>query len=73
MSTPEYKREYNRGWAASQRFGRDLTGRMRAPLDNPSRSDAYIDGYLDHATGRDKWHLETCIEHHNAPGGCGQA
>jgi hypothetical protein len=67
-----YKREYNRGWNASRAYGRAANPSATSPLDRTDRSDDWIDGYLDHATGRDKWHLRDCENHGVGPGTCGQ-
>jgi hypothetical protein len=56
---PEYRRWYNAGWRYS--------GTATATLDNgDGKPDAWFDGYLDMAAGREKWHLakcEGCEEH----------
>jgi hypothetical protein len=51
----EYKRWYNRGWRYS--------GGSAATLehgDATNAPDAWYDGYLDYAAGREKWHLPRC-------------
>jgi hypothetical protein len=67
----DYRREYNRGWAASQRYNRS-TRFMESPLNSPYRSDDWIDGFMDHSTGREKWHLFVCENHGVGPGTCGK-
>lgn len=51
----EYRRWYERGWRYSSRG--------TATLDHGDAigaPDAWYDGYLDLAGGREKWHLATC-------------
>jgi hypothetical protein len=49
----EYRRAYNAGWRYSQS--------PTATLDNANgKPDAWFDGYLDLAAGREKWHLAHC-------------
>jgi len=51
----EYRSWYEKGWRYS--------GRPSATLDHGDSNgypDAWYDGYLDRAAGRDKWHLATC-------------
>jgi len=50
-----YKKNYNRGRAASQRWG----GTFPSPIeraDDRGEAAAWYDGYLDYAAGREKWH-----------------
>lgn len=64
---PLYRRQYDAGWRYS--------GSETATLDHGdaiNAPDPWYDGYLDLATGRDKWHYFYCTAHYNA-GGCGQA
>ena len=51
----EYKRWYNKGWrySASPSASLDCDAAQTAP-------DAWHDGYLDYAAGREKWHLAFC-------------
>lgn len=63
-----YVREYNAGWAASRRPGDS------EKWNNGTSTDAWDDGYLDYAAGREKWHLTRCPQHGNgAPGDCNEA
>lgn len=58
QDSPEYRRNYNRGWRYSQR--------PTATLDHGDANgepDSWYDGYLDYATGREKWHLLHCQDH----------
>jgi hypothetical protein len=68
---PGYDRDnYNRGWKASAAAAGSFT------LDNADgrgEPNAWYDGYYDLATGREKWHLPNCKNHHNNEGGCGWA
>jgi hypothetical protein len=55
LDTPEYRKAYNAGWRYSQR--------PTATLDHADRTgkpEAWYDGYLDLAAGRDKWHTLHC-------------
>ena len=65
----EYKRSYNRGWRASQGPADDPLG----DADGRGEPDAWYEGYEDDAAGRQKWHSLHCRDHHNDPGGCGEA
>jgi len=51
-----YRKEYSNGWKAG------LRGGSRA-WENGTATDAYEDGYLDAAAGREKWHLTHCTNH----------
>lgn len=55
IDSPEYRRNYNRGWRYSQSPSATLDH-----LDAKGASDAEYDGYLDYAAGREKWHLLKC-------------
>jgi len=58
--SPEYRRSYNRGW----RYSRSGTGTLDfADSRGYSNDDAWMDGYLDAAAGRAKWHMVTCPDH----------
>jgi hypothetical protein len=64
----DYRREYERGWAAAARYARAADPGARSPLDNP-RSDDWVDGYMDQSIGREKWHMWFCTNHET----CGKA
>lgn len=68
---PEYDREsYTRGWRAGINGG----GFALDNADARNEPNEWYDGYLDAATGREKWHKPFCGErHHNGEGGCKQA
>lgn len=68
IDSPQYRKDYNAGWRYSQRESATLDhgDAINAP-------DAWYDGYMDLAVGREKWHYLNCTAHHNNPGGCGQA
>ncbi len=51
----DYRRDYERGWRYSHRDTATLDH-----LDAKRASDAEQDGYIDFATGREKWHLAWC-------------
>lgn len=67
----DYAKDYNRGWRYS--------GTANANLDTAdrrgwSRIEGWMDGYLDYATGRAKWHYRDCKNHDSIEnGGCGEA
>lgn len=52
-----YRREYRNGWAAADRPGDS------AKWESGNSSDAWDDGYLDRAAGRERWHLTNCPDH----------
>jgi hypothetical protein len=56
---PTYRQQYTRGWRASQRGARGTLDRA----DERGEPPAWYDGYLDYASGREKWHLPLCREH----------
>jgi hypothetical protein len=66
-----YAEAYEKGWRSSAGLGPiDLTereSRFTARYGH-AREDAWMDGYLDYAAGREKWHLRDCPDHDN----CGQ-
>jgi hypothetical protein len=58
QDTPEYRKAYEAGWRYSQR--------STATLDHGDAmgfSEAWYDGYLDLAAGREKWHRLHCPDH----------
>lgn len=58
-----YRERYLAGW----RYSMNVGSLDRPDQDGRSSDDAWMDGYLDAATGRDKWHLPTCTDHDNCP------
>jgi len=56
IDSPEYRAEYRKGWRYSHRETARLDGTY-------NRSEAWMDGYLDFAAGRDMWHLLRCRDH----------
>jgi len=54
-----YRAAYQRGWLAARRVG------ALERADDRGEPDAWYDGYLDNAAGREKWHLATCADHDN--------
>lgn len=60
---PEYKKDYERGWRAGA--SGSMTALERA--DGRNEPSAWYDGYLDYATGREKWHLPFCPHHDSCP------
>jgi len=65
-----YTKDYQRGWRYSQTASANLDTADRRGW---SKIKGWMDGYLDNAAGRPKWHLRECSNHSNVPGGCGQA
>lgn len=61
---PAYCAAYNIGWTYSQRPTATLD-HVDQRYDKDERYDAILDGYLDYAAGRDKWHTPNCIDHDN--------
>jgi hypothetical protein len=74
LSPEHYKVAYNKGQSASKRFS-SASGMSSAleGADDRGANNAWYDGYMDDAAGREKWHIPNCAAHHNGPGGCGQA
>lgn len=64
-----YRAQYDKGWRDS---GKPRLSE-RGPWHMGTSTDAYDDGYLDRAAGREKWHLTRCLAHHNGDGGCHEA
>lgn len=52
----QYRKDYNRGWAVSERA---VDGALDA-ADGRNEPSAWYDGYMDSATGREKWHYLDC-------------
>ena len=52
----DYNKDYQRGWASGSKGG----VLDRADADGRSAIRAWMDGFLDAATGRTKWHLRDC-------------
>jgi hypothetical protein len=61
---------YRKGWRDSGRLGEIPAWADALPTD---AHNAWMDGYLDNATGRDPWHLTECKNHGYGEGGCKQA
>lgn len=58
---PQYRKDYNAGWRYSHSPNATLNH-----ADAIGASEAWMDGYLDYAACRSKWHLllcEGCEEH----------
>ena len=66
----EYKRSYNRGWRADQR---DTDMEALREADGRGEPASWYEGYEDSSAHRQKWHSLHCRDHHNEPGGCGEA
>lgn len=79
----EYRRHYTMGWNSSGGNPRATACMSEAEdrwfarykhLPLSAEHHAWTDGWLDFASGRTKFHLETCGDnHHNDVGGCGSA
>jgi hypothetical protein len=70
-----YNIAYTKGWEASSR-GSSLDeaevrflSRNKVKWNSPEHN-AWEDGWLDMAVGREKYHLRDCRAHHNDEGGC---
>lgn len=59
-----YHMWYRKGWKRSATVG---TISMAADLLPTDAHNAWMDGYLDNATGREMWHLYHCRDHDNCP------
>lgn len=68
-----YRRWYERGWRYSGTENANLDFVPRELSTFSPEYDAWLDGYMDLAVGREKWHLAHCKNHHNSEGGCGKA
>jgi hypothetical protein len=51
-----YRKHYNRGWRSSQGTADGALDRA----DSRNEPDAWYDGYLDYAAGRQKYHSQQC-------------
>jgi len=60
IDTPNYRKSYNAGWRYSQSASANLD---YADRTGKSSDDAWMDGYLDLAAGREKWHRLNCADH----------
>lgn len=56
--TPEYRAAYRRGWDTGQRGADGALDRA----DRRGEPHAWYDGYMDAATGRERWHMITCTD-----------
>lgn len=65
-----YEQSYESGWRSSSG---DMSPSLRIQMRLGFDHDAWTDGYLDNAAGREKYHLRGCMAHYNAEGGCGVA
>lgn len=63
-----YRSDYNRGWRYSARGSGGLD---HADATGLSAREGWMDGYLDYAAGRSKWHLRDCTDHTAAGSGHG--
>jgi hypothetical protein len=61
-----YRDQYERGWKAANSLSESRV------WESGMSSDAFDDGYLDAAAGREKWHMTRCANHDTVEnGGCG--
>jgi hypothetical protein len=86
QDTPEYRKHYKWGWNYSQRESAtldyvDSKYNVHLHPENKPAWNAALDGYLDYAASREKWHIPNCKdhdcqskdpEHVNSPEHCGQ-
>lgn len=65
----QYLMAYDKGWAASNRGSSLDAAQARYMSKGHSQFEhwAWEDGWLDNATGRDKWHLSKCPTHDTCP------
>lgn len=70
----DYRKAYNRGWRHSSTDKHSLDNNPYPWMPNVAigsgvnaMNDAWEDGYLDYAAGREKWHLLRCLDHSNCP------
>lgn len=64
-----YNQAYEKGWRASNRPDHDLDSaeaRFRRRYGD-AQWDAWLDGWMDVACGREKWHLRDCPNHDECP------
>lgn len=60
MTEDVYRKMYRKGWNRSEKIG-------SIPDTPNAENDAWMDGYLDSATGRERWHLLFCPDHDACP------
>lgn len=58
-----YRERYNAGWRYSERGG----SLDRADDLGLTDNEAWYDGYLDMAAGRDRYHITFCPDHDKCP------
>lgn len=66
QDTPEYRKHYEWGWRYSARESATLDyvdSKYGFSARNTVAYNAAMDGYLDYAASRDKWHLLRCPDH----------
>lgn len=70
----EYSKAYRRGWRHSSTVHASLDNNpypwhpgLQVGDASNGLNDAWEDGYLDYAAGREKWHLLHCEDHENCP------
>lgn len=56
----EYRKQYEKGWRYSNSANPTLDYADRRGL---TKIDAWVDGYMDAAAGREKWHIPNCPNH----------
>lgn len=60
VDTPEYRASYSAGW----RYAGSATANLDyADSRGLSADTAWMDGYLDRAAGRARWHRLHCADH----------
>ena len=65
---PGYAAAYRKGWAASARGSAlDEAEDRYVARYGRAEHDAWLDGWLDYAAGRPKWHLRDCPDHDACP------
>lgn len=67
IDNPQYRKDYKRGWRFDRRGGAPSSydGGNLGYADEKGWSSiaAWMDGFLDSAAGREKWHLALCENH----------
>lgn len=64
LGRPAYNAAYNKGFRhSSNAMNPSLDNNPFPPTEDSPEYDAWEDGYLDAAAGRDRYHLRDCTDH----------